>query len=176
MKRYVFLIILISLSVKGFGQKYKLTSSSIQFFSEATIEDITAVNTKASGLWDTDNGDMVISIPMNKFEFANSLMQEHYNEKYLHTEKYPKAYFKGKISGFSSQDGPLNATGTITMHGVEKDYKAQGNIIKKGDSYVMEAEFVVRLEDHKIKIPRLMWQNIAEEVKITVNLSFDPYD
>ena len=70
----------------------------VSFFSDAAIEDITAENKKAAGVFNSATGDIAFSIPIKEYQFAKSLMKEHFNEKYMETEKYPKSTFQGKVT------------------------------------------------------------------------------
>ena len=106
-------------------------------------------------------------------------MKEHFNEKYMETEKYPKSTFKGMIYGFDqSQTGKqqVRAEGDLLIHGVTRRIKAEGEVEKRSGKIFMESKFMVKLEDHKVKIPKLLWQNIAEEVEVTLNIQFKPYE
>src|SRR5689334_2689214 len=113
----------------AFAQKYGVEKSFVSFYSHATIEDITAENKKSSAIFNAATGDIVFSIPIADFKFAKSLMQEHFNEKYMETEKFPKATFQGKVSGFDAAATGLQnakATGKLAIHGVTKDVEIPG--------------------------------------------------
>src|SRR6478609_8036189 len=106
------------------GQKFVVEKSQVSFFSDAAIEDITAENKKASSIFNSGTSEIVFSIPINEFQFAKTLMQEHFNEKYMESEKYPKATFQGKLVDFHPQiDGTqdVKAVGKLTIHGIAKD-------------------------------------------------------
>ncbi len=156
------------------AQKYTSEKSTVTFFSSATLEDIKADNTKASSVFDASNGNIAFVVPINEFQFKKSLMQEHFNEKYMETEKYPKSTFQGKIVGFDPNAATQNvkAQGKLTIHGVTKDVEIPGTIEKQGDKLVMKSVFIVKLADYKVDIPKLMWQNIAEQVEVTVNFTY----
>lgn len=165
------------LVLQTMAQKYSLEKSHVGFYSHATIEDITADNSKAVSIFNAATGDIAFSIPIKEFEFAKSLMKEHFNEKYMDSEKYPKSTFQGKIAVFDSKAiGPQNvkATGKLTIHGETKDVDLPGTIEVQGANLVMKSKFIVKLEDYKIAIPQLMWQNIAEQVEVTVDFTFKP--
>jgi polyisoprenoid-binding protein YceI len=177
MKRSVFLLALTVIGVSALGQKYTVEKANVSFFSHATIEDIKAENKKTSSIFNSANGEVVFSIPINGFEFEKSLMQEHFNEKYMESDKYPKSIFQGKISGFDSNaSGPqqLTATGKLTIHGVTRDVEIPGTIEKQDNKLVMKSKFIVKLVDYKITIPQLLWQNIAEQVEVTVDFLYKP--
>ena len=105
---------------------------------------------------------------MPSFEFTNKLMQKHFNDSYLETDKYPESIFRGKIQ-------ENIATGTLSMHGITNDISIPLSITYKEDSIIIDTEFKVILNDYKIKIPRLLFQNIAEEIEIKVNSTFSKY-
>jgi hypothetical protein len=157
------------------AQKFTSEKSYVKFFSNAAIEDIAAENTKSSSIFNEATGDVVFSIPIKEFEFDKSLMKEHFNEKYMETEQFPKSTFSGKISGYQSAvAGEQNATaiGKLTIHGVTQDVQLPGTIINANGTITMKAKFMVKLADYKIKIPQLLWKNIAEEVAVTVEFNY----
>ena len=100
-------------------------------------------------------------------------MQEHYNENYIETEKFPYATFKGKIKETIdySKDGTHNVTmeGTLDMHGVELPRTILGTVEIKGGVIVMDSKFDVKVADHKIKVPSLYSEKIAENIRVTFN-------
>ncbi len=96
-------------------------------------------------------------------------------KKYMETEKYPRATFQGKLTGFdaaATQAQKVTAKGKLTIHGVTKDVEIPGTIEKQGEKYVAKSEFLVKLADYKVEIPQLLWQKIAEQVKVTVNFTY----
>ena len=159
------------------AQKFTTEKTSVVFYSHASIEDIKATNLKTSGLFDAGTGDIAFVVPVNEFQFAKSLMQEHFNEKYMETEKYPRSTFQGKITGYdpaAAGEQKAVAKGKLTIHGVTQTVEIPGTITKQGDGLLMNAVFAVKLEDYKVQIPKLLWQNIAEQVEVTLNFSFKP--
>ena len=174
--RICFLVVVgLALSANVFAQKFTADKAYVKFFSDAAIEDITAENTKASSIFNDATGDVVFSIPIKEFEFEKSLMKEHFNEKYMESEQYPKATFQGKVSGYDlSATGEQKATasGKMTIHGVTQDVTINGTLENLKGALTMKAKFMVKLADYKIKIPQLLWKNIAEEVEVTVEFNF----
>ena len=176
MNRYLF-IILVASSLGGYAQKLSSYQSNVMFFSKAAIEDIKAVNGKSSSIFNASSGEIVFSIPIKEFEFDKSLMKQHFNEKYMDSDKFPKATFAGKISGYdASITGEQNAVanGKLTIHGVEREVQIPGTLEWTGGKVVVKSIFKVKLQDHKIKIPKMLWQNIAEEVEVTVEFNYQP--
>ncbi len=175
--KYLFALLIVFASGQAIGQKYIIEKAFVSFFSDAAIEDITADNKKASSIFNESTGEVVYSIPINEFQFEKSLMQEHFNEKYMESDRYPKSTFQGKLQGYNPDGkGPqqVKATGKLTIHGVTKDVEIPGTIEKTGNRISMKSKFIVKLEDHKIAIPQLLWQNIAEQVEVTVDFLYKP--
>ena len=162
------------------AQKYICKNGNTSFFSETPVENIEALSTEASSAYDSKTGDMVIVIPIKSFKFEKSLMQEHFNENYLESDKYPKAFFKGKIAEAASldlsKDGnyKVNAVGKLTIHNVTKDVKIPGSISIKNGKINMDSKFTVRCADYAIKIPKLVMVKVAEEIQVTINNSYNP--
>jgi polyisoprenoid-binding protein YceI len=159
------------------GQKYVTDVTFVSFFSQATIENITATNKKTVGIFNPSNADIAFSVPIQEFKFAKSLMQEHFNEKYMESDKYPKSTFQGKISDFNMEATgvqDVKASGKLTIHGVTNNIDVPGTIEKAGEKLLMKSKFKVKLQDYKIAIPQLLWQNIAEEVEVTLEFAFKP--
>jgi polyisoprenoid-binding protein YceI len=159
------------------AQKYNIEKGSVSFFSDAAIEDISADNKKPSGIFNTATGDIVFSIPINEFKFEKSLMQEHFNEKYMQSDKFPKSTFQGKVTGFDPAATGLQeakANGKLTIHGVTKQVEIPGTIQKQNDKLQFKTKFIVKLADYNIEIPQLLWQNIAEQVEVSGDFLFKP--
>jgi len=169
----VFCFALVGFSSSLSAQDYSVEKSSIVFFSDAIVEDITATNTKSKALIAVSTGEVAFEVPIKDFEFEKDLMKQHFNEKYMDTEKYPKAQFSGKLIGFDkSKIGILQvvtADGKLIIHGVTKPVKISGTIeLSDEKKLTMKATFMVKLADYKIKIPQIVFQNIAEEVEVKV--------
>jgi polyisoprenoid-binding protein YceI len=175
--KFFYIILLSFLSTQAISQKYSIEKGKASFFSHATIEDIAAKNENVVGIFNASTGDVAFSIPIKEFLFAKSLMKEHFNEKYMESDKYPKSTFQGKVTGFDLNVNEIQqvvATGKLTIHGQTKDAEVPGTIEKQGDRLLFKAKFIAKLEDFKIAIPQLMWQNIAEQVEVTVDFVFKP--
>lgn len=175
MKKVVIVFMLIGLSPLCRAQKYSVESSAVSFFSDGAIEDIAAQNSKSVSIFNAATGDVVFAIPIKDFEFEKSLMKEHFNEKYMETEKFPRAMFQGKITGFQSTvsgEQQARAAGKLTIHGVTKDIDVPGTIEFANGKWVVKSKFIVKLADYKITIPQLLWQNIAEEVEAKMEFTY----
>ncbi len=160
------------------AQKFITEKSEISFFSEALLENIEAVNTKSVSIINSENGEIVISIPMKEFQFKKSLMQEHFNEKYIESHKYPKSTFHGKILDFDMKEGKraASAEGDMKIHGVTKKVNLDGELEIKDGKIFITLSFQIKIEDYKIKIPKLLFQNIAEIVDVKIDLEYKKYE
>jgi len=179
MKKLTLLIVCSIISLIGFSQKiYKTTSGEISFFSTTPVEDIDAVNKKVKGIINTETKEIAFVSTIIGFEFKKPLMGEHFNENYMESDKYKTSVYKGKMYGDIDfkKDGkyPVTSKGTLKMHGVEKEREIKGIITIKGGKISLKSEFDVKLSDHNIKIPKMVMKKIAETVKVTVNMSFEP--
>ena len=161
------------------GQVYVASSSEISFFSEAPQENIEALNKKSSSLLNIKTNQLVFQIPIGAFDFEKDLMEEHFNENYMETEKYPKATFDGTImEGVDfSKDGTYKAqvSGKLTIHGVTKERRIDGEITVKEGAISLKSQFTVKLEEHNVAIPKVVVLKIAEEVLVTIKAAYSPY-
>ena len=175
MKKLILVFFLITQTLLSQAQKYVAESSAVSFFSHGAIEDIAAKNSKSMSIFNMATDDIVFAIPIKDFEFEKSLMKEHFNEKYLETEKFPKANFQGKISGFQntiSGEQQAKGVGKLTIHGVTKEIDMPGTVEVVNGKLVMKSKFTVKLKDYNIAIPQLLWQNIAEEVEVKIEFTY----
>jgi polyisoprenoid-binding protein YceI len=172
------IIVLTLMSITCEAQKYAAEKSEITFFSEAPMENIHARNKKSVALLDLSSGQLVFSAPVNAFQFEKGLMEEHFNEKYMETHKYPKSTFQGSIMNFNpGKTGvqQVTAKGKLDLHGVTKEIEVPGTAeITSDKKIVIKTSFNVRLKDYNISIPQLLWQNIAEQVEVKLDFTFKP--
>src|SRR5688572_16451296 len=111
-------------SVTGYCQKYTAEKGELSFFSDGAIEDIEAKNAMVGSLLNTATGELVFIAKIRDFIFPKSLMREHFNEKYMETEKYPKSTFTGKVVGLkpgASGEQRVSAVGKMNIHGITKE-------------------------------------------------------
>ncbi|MEM9675141.1 MAG: YceI family protein [Cyclobacteriaceae bacterium] len=181
MKNIIVIYVALLMSNSLLAQDKFITQTGYtKFFSSAPLEDIEAHNHKVQSVIDFTKQEVVVSMDMQAFEFDKSLMREHFNENYVESEKYPKAIFKGTFSNGStidpSKNGKYDVTveGTMTIHGVTQPITTKGIIVVDGSNVNAQTKFMVRVADHDIKIPKIVFHNIAEEVEVTVDLKYDP--
>ena len=160
--------------------KYFTKSGKIYFNASAKLEKVEATNRSAIAVLDTKSGDIQFSVMLKGFEFEKALMQEHFNENYVESDKFPKAQFAGLVVNNHdvnySKDGSYTAKvkGKLTLHGETKDVEATGKIIVKSGKLAVNADFQILLSDFNISIPGLVKENISNETKISVDCLLDP--
>lgn len=172
-------IVSILLGIPAISQDiFSCKNAGFSFFSSAPLEDIEAKTDKGVSAINIKTKVIYFKVPVNTFQFRKKLMQEHFNENYLETEKYPYAEFKGKIAAEVDLTKPgtyeVTVDGILSMHGVDKNYREKGSITVQNGKLLASAKFKVRVADHHIKIPSLVVKNVAEVVDVTVNANYDP--
>ncbi|MFD1873544.1 YceI family protein [Hymenobacter bucti] len=163
------------------GQTRYLTKTGvISFFSASIMEDIEARNNKVAAVVDLTTGQLAFAVPVREFQFKRTLMQEHFNENYMESEKYPKATFTGQIVN-AAQVAKLLPTavqnveveGQMTMHGVSRKVAVSGTLQQRDGQLVVFAYFNIAPADYAIDIPLLVREHIAKSVSVRVNLTCD---
>lgn len=179
MKKLILLIFLFTQSYWGIGQLLRSKESKITFFSEALLENITATSTKAKAVVDIEHKEIAVKINMTSFEFPNKLMQEHFNENYLESDKYPQATFTGNLTRVLNWSTPFNTTasisGVLTIHGVSKMEIIEGKIINdpSRNTIIFESSFPITVKDFNIKVPTLVFTKIAEVVNVKIYVKLE---
>lgn len=160
--------------------KFFTKSGRINFVSKAPVENINGNHKSVTCVLDTKTGNVQFAVLMKGFEFEKALMQEHFNENYVESHKFPKAEFKGQVVNNSevnySKEGTYQAKvkGTLTMHGEPKEVETTGSIVVKSGKLQAGADFTILLSDFKIEIPKLVKDNISNTVKVIVDCSLEP--
>lgn len=177
---FVFLmILLICPLIRAQDTMYKSDKGTAGFFSKAPLENIEAVSDRITALLNTETGEVAVLIPIKSFQFDNGLMQDHFNENYMESDKYPNASFKGKLlDSCIARPGTvqhMEVEGELSIHGVTVKRTIPARIKYNSDgSFQVASTFVVALVDHQITIPKLMYKNIAEKVDVSLDLLLIP--
>jgi polyisoprenoid-binding protein YceI len=161
--------------------RYVTRAGTISFFSESPMEDIEAQSQQTSALLDLQTNQLAFSLPIRSFQFKRSLMQEHFNENYMESERYPKATFVGRLLKVnpvalraSSAAQSVTAEGELTIHGVTRPVRVPGTLQLQNGHLLVEATFMVAPADYQIKIPALVRDHIAKSVQVRVHLRAEP--
>lgn len=159
---------------------YFTRTGKIEFHAGTSLEDIDAVNNEVTSVLDIQKGTLAFQVLIKSFHFRRALMEEHFNENYMESSKYPKATFNGKINNIEqinfSADGSYTATveGTLSMHGISKLISATATFIVKNKKPSAICNFVVKTDDFNIKIPAIVADKISKDVNISVQCQYDP--
>lgn len=162
------------------GNIYFTRNGQVSFLSSTPLEDIKGDNNQVASVLNTTTGGIEFAIAINAFQFDKAKLQEHFNENYMESTKFPKASYKGTISNLSEikfgTAGTYKAkvNGKMTMHGVTKDLAAEGTIEVKGTQIIVKSNFNVNPEDYQIKIPDAVKEKIAKSIKVSVDCTLNP--
>lgn len=174
-----FLTIVLLTGSMANAQKYMTKGGTIKFSSDTPMEKIEAVNRQVNSALNTSTGDFVFKVLIRGFEFEKALMQEHFNENYMESEKFPNSTFSGKITNLKdvnlSKDGVYKVVieGDLAMHGVTNKVKVNGTLEVKGGEITGKSTFNVAPHDYNITIPKAVINNIAETIQVDVSVSLD---
>lgn len=175
--KYLITVIMLAASWMVHAQIVTSRSAKLSFFSEAPIENISAESNTGVSALNLSTKTIYFKVPMRSFKFKKSLMQEHFNENYMESDKYPFSEFNGKINEQIdlTKEGtyPVTVQGSLNIHGVTKNYTVKAELRVKGGEITATSSFPVKLADHDIKIPRLVIKNIAEIVQVTVATQYN---
>ena len=172
----ILILAFLSIAMQSKGQLYMTNTGEVSFFSKTPMEDIDAVNKSVSSIINTATNEVAVQMRITNFVFPNKLMQEHFNENYLESEKYPSATFKGKIKESVNLTVPgtyaIEALGSATIHGVTRPIELKGSIVSTGNNLTLSCQFEIKLVDYQIKIPKIVFAKIAEVIKVSSKLNY----
>lgn len=180
-KKFVLIgILILSGTIASAQDKFFTKNGRISFISKGNIETIEANHKSVTCVLDTKTGNVQFSVLMRGFEFRKALMQEHFNENYVESDKFPRSEFRGQVVNNSAvtytQDGVYDAKvkGKLTIHGITKDIEADGKITVKGGKPQANATLGILLSDYNISIPAVVKENISNNVTITIDCPMEP--
>ncbi len=180
MKRIVLVLLLVTgIFQITMAQKMYTKNGMVSFFSSTPMEDIKASNNQVLCALNSQTGELQFSLLNKGFHFTKALMEEHFNDSYIESNKYPKSTFKGTVADIAkinfAKDGtyPVSVSGSLTIHGVTKAISAAGNIIVKDGKPTASSKFTIKPADYGITIPGSVKNNISETIEITVNCVLD---
>lgn len=174
MKKILLLSVLL-IGLQTLAQSKLVTKTGkIQFeASVPSFEEVKAKNETVTCILNTANGEIAGLALMKGFRFKVALMEEHFNENYVESDKFPKATFKGKIENFdisklttTAKDYTLK--GKLELHGKSKNIVIIAKIKKVDGGFKIEADFTVNTDDFDIDIPAVVSKKLTK--KVTVSL------
>lgn len=175
--KYTFVTFMLLASSCFYGQKYATRAGVVKFeASVPSFEEVKGECKTASAVLETGNGNLAVLALVKGFRFKVALMEEHFNENYVESDKYPKASFNGKVEGFdvnklTAEAKTFTISGDLTLHGKTKKITDTAKISKQGDKIVIVGEFDVKAADFDIEIPSVVSKKVSEKVKVAYNLS-----
>jgi hypothetical protein len=179
-KSIVLIAILFVCTIISAQNRYLTKNGHIGFYSHTAMEDIKADNNQIGSILDIEKGEILFTVLMKSFRFDRALMEEHFNENYAESDKFPKASFKGKITNLAAVDFKkagvysVDVEGDMTMHGVTKPHNAKGTIEVKGENLLAKAKFNISLKEYGIVIPDLVKDKIQDSMEITLDMDYAP--
>ena len=180
MKKLSTLVICLFAAITIFGQKYYTKEGHITFYSDAPLEKIEAVNKRVTAVIDFESGKVEFALLIKAFRFEKALMEEHFNENYMESDKYPKAIFRGMIDDLKGVDMespgtyPVKISGELTIREISNPVELEANLVVDDEGIGGMATFAIACEDYKIKIPKVVIDNIAKEIEVNVDARFQP--
>jgi len=177
------IFVILALATCGIAKaqdRYFTKTGTIRFFSATDLENIEATNKIVTAVLDVKSGAIQFSAPMKAFEFKKALMQEHFNENYVESDKFPNATFKGRITNnadikFGTPGTyDANVEGDLTIHGITKPVSTKGKLVITSANIEANTVFNVLVSDYKITIPSLVADKISKTVQINVMTKLEP--
>lgn len=180
MRRIFLLLAAVAITATGLRaqQIYSTKTGKISFFSDAPLEDIEARNSEVESKLAPSNGQVIFTLLIKGFQFKNQLMEDHFNEDYLESSKFPKSDFRGIITNIKeidfSKDGsyPTRVKGSLTIHGVTREVETAGTIEVRGGKVAAKTKFNVNLKDYGIG-GALIGKKIAETIAVSVDSQYE---
>jgi len=179
MKKLIITLLLAGFTVLTYGQRYITKNGHIWFHSEAPLETIEAHNNQANAALDIKTGDIVFKLLMKSFIFEKALMQEHFNENYVESDKFPNATFQGKVTNLEEIDFsrpgtyPAKIKGELSIHGFTNPVEAEGIFEINKEDIGGKAKFELAIADYGISIPGAVAGKIADVVDVNVDIQLE---
>ena len=181
MKIAILLLLFTGLCMPVWAQtRYFTKNGTLSFEASTPLETIDPVNKSTTSVLDITSGQIEFAVLIKGFEFKKALMQEHFNENYMESDKFPKSTFKGKIMNLSAinfkKDGTYPATvkGILEIHGVKKELTASGSFSVSAQTITSAARFNVIISDYNISIPGVVKDKVSKTANIKVNCTYSP--
>jgi polyisoprenoid-binding protein YceI len=179
MKKLLLILGVLALGAStSFSQVIVCKNGNISFFQETSVENIDGRSTRLVSVIDTKTNIIAYKVEMTSFQFEKSLMQDHFNENYVESGKYPYTVFKGQINETIdwTKDGtyPITATGMMTMHGVTKTITEKGTLTIRNGEVTISNNFNIKFTDYGVEIPSLLIKQLSDTVEVTINCTYVP--
>jgi len=179
MKKIIAMTALILVShISAFSQLYTTRTGFAGFYSKTSMEDIKAETNQVFAVVDAGKKNLAFAVLLKGFVFTKELMQTHFNENYVESDKYPKASFNGAYTGDLTLDKDgvykVMVKGTLSLHNTSKVIEMPATLEVKGGKLLGQATFKVKPEDFNITIPSLVRDKIDREILVKVSIDCAP--
>lgn len=180
MKHVILFILCLIIVLSADAQKYMTKNGYIGFLSQTPVENIKGDNNQVAGVLDISTGDLVFQALVKSFHFDRALMEEHFNENYMESDKFPKSVFKGRIINISSVDFSkngiyeVNVEGDLTIRDATNRITAKGTLEVITGGITATSKFNISPEDFKINIPGVVREKINKNLEVTVTMKYTP--
>ena len=175
MNKVITTIVCLVFSTVLFSQKMMTRTGEIKF--DATIpgamDEVIGTNNTVSSIFDKSNGDFVVQGMVKSFKFKAPLMEEHFNENYMESDKLPKTSCKGKVLNNDGKNGNYDVEGDLTIHGVTNKIKTKMAFSTVGGKLVVTGNFTVKLNDYKLEVPAMAKKTLADTAKMSIKLELE---
>lgn len=166
-------------STAGAQNLFFTKDAKINFNSSTPIEDIVAESGQATTFIDIAKNEVKFSVLTTSFKFRRALMEEHFNENYMESTKFPKAKFAGRITSpidwKSEKPAIVDVKGELTLHGVTREVTLKAQVTPGKSGIAASAQFKVTPEEFNISIPSAVRDKIAKEVTIKIDALYGVY-
>lgn len=174
-------VLLLTGPVPVIAQDVHMTrNGKISFFSRTPMENIDGTNNEVLSVIDLKKNEIAFAVLVKGFHFEKALMEEHFNENYMESTKFPKASFNGVLRPVNpidiGKDGTyaVDVEGDLTIHGVTRKTSAKGEVVVKGGKLWSKSTFKLAVKDFGIAIPGVVAEKIAETIDVTVDCAYLP--
>ena len=175
-KRFLLFLLLFSVCLSQ-AQLYTTRNGFIGFYSKTSLEDIKAEHKQVYAVLDAGKKNIAFNLLVKGFAFPKKMMQDHFNENYFESNKYPNARFIGRYAGEvdPGKNGfyKVQAEGQLTLHGVTKDIIVPATIEVKDGKLIGRSEFKLVPGDFNIKIPGLVRDKIAQQIDVRISVELN---
>lgn len=168
-------------NINVFSQdKYYTKTGALNFeASVPSFEEVKAENNTTTAILNIKTGEIAALSLIKGFRFKVALMEEHFNESFAESDKFPKATFSGKIQNYkvgslTKNSEKFNINGNLTFHGKTVEINTTALISMNNDEIEFTSEFNVKPEEFDIQLPKVVRYKVAETVDIAIHFKMIP--
>lgn len=175
MKKTIILTLFFLVANTLFAQKMITRNGEIKFDATypGALDAVIGTSNSTSSIFDKSNNEFVVQVLIKSFKFKIPLMEEHFNENYMESDKFPKANFKGEIIAFDGKSGVYQIEGDLAIHGVTNKIKSKVTISISNDKLVILGSFEVKINDYNLEVPALAKKTLSDEAKVSFKLELE---